>query len=127
MVEQGWRQFLVKVVNDSGTTAALQAVSPNAISVYSKDDGGPRGNASDQFYRKKGETLPLTDAAQLWLDLQTFDQQPLSKTLSGLPVEYRIIQLYSRDSGRREAKGLVQGCRRTFWQCTNVSPTELVR
>ncbi len=104
LVEQGWRQFLVKVVNESGTTAALQAVSPNAIAVYSKDDGGPRGNASDQFYRKKGEALPLTDAAQLWLELQTFDQQPLTKTLSGLSLEYRIVQLYSRDAGRREAK-----------------------
>jgi hypothetical protein len=104
LVEQGWRQFLVKVVNDSGTTAALQAVSPNAISVYSQDNGGPRSSPSDQFYRKKGETLPLTDAAQLWLDLQTYDQQPLAKTLSGLTLEYRIIQLYSRDAGRREAK-----------------------
>lgn len=104
LVEQGWRQFLVKVVNDSGTTAALQAVSPNAIAVYSKEDGGPRGSSSDQFYRKKGEALPLTDAAQLWLELQTFDQQPLAKTLSGLPLEYRLLQLYSRDAGRREAK-----------------------
>jgi len=104
LVEQGWRQFLVKVVNDSGTTAELQAVSPNAISVYSEDGGGPRSNPSDQFYRKKGEVLALTDPAQLWLDLQTYNQQPLSRTLSGLPLEYRIIQLYSRDAGRREAK-----------------------
>ncbi|MCC6822642.1 MAG: CehA/McbA family metallohydrolase [Verrucomicrobia subdivision 3 bacterium] len=104
LVEQGWRQFLVKVVNDSGTTAALQAVSPNAISVYSQDGVGPKNNDSDKFFRKKGEALPLTDATQLWLDMQTFDQQPLTKTLSGLPLEYRIIQLYSRDPGRREAK-----------------------
>jgi len=104
LVEQGWRQFLVKVVNDSGTTAALQAVSPNAISVYSQDGVGPKNNDSDKFYRKKGEALPLTENAQLWLDLQTYDQQPLGKSLSGLPLEYRILQLYSRDAGRREAK-----------------------
>ncbi len=35
--------------------------------------------------------------------MQTYDQQPLSKALSGLPLEYRIIQIYSRDAGRREA------------------------
>jgi hypothetical protein len=104
LVEQGWRQFLVKVVNDSGTTAELQAVSPNAISVYSQDGGGPRRTPSDQYYRKKGEALPLLDAAQLWLDLESFNQQPLSKTLSGLRLEYRIIQLYSRDAGQREGK-----------------------
>jgi hypothetical protein len=32
------------------------------------------------------------------------NSQPLAPTLSGLELEYRIIQLYSRDSGRREAK-----------------------
>jgi len=104
LVEQGWRQFLVKVVNDSGTTANLQVVSPNAISVYSQEGVGPRNNDSDKFYRKKGESLPLTDNAHLWLDLQTYDQQPLGKSLSGFNLEYRIIQLYSRDAGRREAK-----------------------
>ncbi|MBI3853117.1 MAG: CehA/McbA family metallohydrolase [Verrucomicrobia bacterium] len=104
LVEQGWRQFLVKVVNDSGTTAPLQAVSPNAISVYSQEGVGPKNNDSDKFYRKKGEALPLTDAKQLWLELQTYDQQPLGKSLSGLSLEYRIIQLSSRDAGRREAK-----------------------
>jgi hypothetical protein len=33
-----------------------------------------------------------------------FNQQPLRPTLSGLGVEYRIIQLYSRDDGQREAR-----------------------
>ena len=40
----------------------------------------------------------------LWLELRSYDAQPLGKSLSGLPLEYRIIQLYSRDAGRREAK-----------------------
>jgi len=104
LVEQGWRQFLVKVVNDSGTTATLRAVSPNAVSVYSEERGGPKQSASDQFYREKGQGPPLADNTQLWLELQTYDAQPLGKSLSGLPLEYRIIQLYSRDAGHREAK-----------------------
>lgn len=104
LVEQGWRQFLVKVVNDSGTTAPLRAVSPNAVSVYSDEGGGPKRSASDQFYRDKGRNLPLSDNAQLWLDLRTYDAQPMAASLSGLPLEYRIVQLYSRDMGRREAK-----------------------
>jgi hypothetical protein len=104
LVEQGWRQFLVKVLNESGTTAALRAVSPNAVSVYSDEGGGPKGSPSDQFYREKGQSLPLADNAQLWLELKSFDAQPMAKSLSGLPLEYRIIQLYSRDAGRREAK-----------------------
>jgi hypothetical protein len=33
-----------------------------------------------------------------------FNQQPLQPALSGLKLEYRILQLYSRDAGKREAK-----------------------
>ncbi|MEY2408656.1 MAG: hypothetical protein QOF48_1326, partial [Verrucomicrobiota bacterium] len=101
LVEKGWRHFLVKVSNEAGATSSLQAVSPNAISVF---ESGSAKNASDEFFRPKGRTPPLTDSNQLWLDLQMFDSQPLAKNLSGLALEYRILQLYSRDAGRREAK-----------------------
>jgi hypothetical protein len=101
LVEQGWRQFLVKVANESGTTAALQAVSPNAISVF---ESGSSKSASDQFYRKRGQRAELPAASALWLEVQTFDKQPLKPALSGLALEYRIIQLYSRDAGKREGK-----------------------
>src|SRR5262245_56512928 len=37
LVEQGWRSFLVKVHNEAGTTAALQAVSPNALAVWERE------------------------------------------------------------------------------------------
>jgi len=83
LLEQGWRQFLVKVANESGTTATLKAESANAQKLFNS---------------------PKEDVANRWLELQMFDQQPLTKTLSGLALEYRIIQLYSRDAGRREAK-----------------------
>lgn len=81
--EQGWRVFLVKVDNESGTTAALKAESPNALRLHN---------------------APAGDVENRWLDLAMFDSQPLSPTLSGLELEYRIIQLYSRDPGRRDAK-----------------------
>ncbi len=81
--EQGWRTFLVKVANESGTTAALKADSPNAR-------------------RLAGSTA--AEAPGRWLELAMFDAPPLKPTLSGLALEYRIIQLYSRDAGKREAK-----------------------
>ncbi len=83
LMEQGWRNFLVKVVNDSGTKAQLRAESPNAKSLSGS---------------------PQSDVADRWLDLAMFDQAPLKKPLGGLGVEYRIIQLLSRDAGKREAK-----------------------
>jgi hypothetical protein len=100
LMEQGWRSFLVKVHNEAGTTAALQAVSPNALTVWERE--GRRDNSpSGQLYRSKTES---TNAEDLWLDLSMFDKQPLRETLGGLALEYRIIQLFSRDAGKREAK-----------------------
>jgi hypothetical protein len=81
--EHGWRVFLVKVANDSGTTAKLAALSPNAQRLFNS---------------------PSNEVANRWLDLAMFDSQPLTPTLNGLTLEYRIIQLYSRDAGKREAK-----------------------
>ena len=83
LVEQGWTHFLVKVQNEAGVTARLEAESPNA----------PRlaGSSADQVLDR-------------WLDLAMFDEAPMEKTLSGLKLEYRIIALYSRDAGKREAK-----------------------
>jgi hypothetical protein len=100
LIEQGWRNFLVKVHNESGTTAALQAVSPNALRVWVSQDSR-NTTPSDATYRKK-ESAP--DAANLWLDVSMFDKQPLRDSLGGLALEYRIIQIFSRDAGKREAK-----------------------
>ena len=83
LLEQGWRQFLVKVQNEAGATAPLRASSPNAQRLFNS---------------------PADDVPNRWLDLQLFDSQPLKPALSGLELEYRLIQLYSRDAGRREAK-----------------------
>lgn len=83
LVENGWRQFLVKVINEAGVTAALRAQSPNALSLPGS---------------------PPEDVLHRWLGLATFDSQPLLPTLSGLRLEYRIVQLYAREPGKREAK-----------------------
>jgi hypothetical protein len=92
--EQGWRVFLVKVQNDAGVTAELAGSSPNAAPLYIRSTGSPDPKPS----------VTEQDVPDRWLDLQMFNNQPLEKALSGLEVEYRIIQLYSRDRGKREAK-----------------------
>src|SRR2546426_3421766 len=101
LVEKGWRQFLVKVQNEAGVTAELKAVSLNAQSVHNSPW---RQTVSDQQFRRRDAGAPATDERNLWLDLQMFHGQPLRPALSGLPLEYRIIQLYSRDTGKREGK-----------------------
>jgi hypothetical protein len=97
LVEKGWRSFLIKVRNNAGVTAELKAESPNAKPVYAsaKEFVGPP---------VASQTLKPSEVANRWLELSMFDKQPLEPRLSGLALEYRIIQLYSRDRGRREAQ-----------------------
>ncbi|MDR3633770.1 MAG: CehA/McbA family metallohydrolase [Isosphaeraceae bacterium] len=94
LVQHGWRVFLVKVHNEAGVTAELAADSPNAAPLYKRSTWSPEPKP----------TVPLSEVPQRWMDVTMFGDRPLKRTLSGLQVEYRIIQLYSRDAGRREAK-----------------------
>jgi hypothetical protein len=100
LLEQGWSTFLIKVTNEAGTTAPLNIFSPQAQSVYS---GGSARNASDMRLRPRTTVTEPIKEADRWLDLQTFDKAPLQPALSGLRLEYRLISLYSRDAGKREA------------------------
>jgi hypothetical protein len=103
LVEKGWRAFLVKVRNNAGVTAQLKAASPNALPVYARgqDPKVPGGFSTDPRPQQK---ITPGEVSNRWLELMMFDKQPLEARLSGLNLEYRIIQLYSRDSGRREAQ-----------------------
>ncbi len=82
LVEQGWRSFLVKLHNESGSTAELVA-------------------SSDSARRLPGS--PPEEVRNRWLDMSMFNDRPVQPQLSGLELEYRVIQLYSRDAGKRAA------------------------
>lgn len=101
LVAKGWRSFLVKVANASGTTAPLRITSPNALSVH---NSWRARTASDEAYAARWKDAVLPTPAEGWLDLQTFDLSPMKPTLGGMRLEYRIVQLYSRDAGAREAR-----------------------
>lgn len=94
LTQQGWRVFLVKVHNEAGVTAPLACSSPNAAPLHKRSTSSPEPPLS----------VKPGDVGDRWLDLNMFGKQPLNPELSGLPLEYRIIELYSRDVGKREAK-----------------------
>jgi hypothetical protein len=91
--QYGWTNFLIKVVNEAGVTAPLECTSPQArpMVVPSTSSAAPELKISP------------AEAARRWLDIAAVNAQPMTPTLSGLSVEYRILQLYSRDAGDREA------------------------
>ncbi len=98
LIQQGWRTFLVKVHNEAGITPKLVADSPNAAPLYMRGQGARQRPLTEQ------KLVPPGEVSQRFLDIAMFDRQPLKPTLSGLELEYRIIQLYSRDAGKREAQ-----------------------
>ncbi|MCY2964042.1 MAG: hypothetical protein NT069_10425, partial [Planctomycetota bacterium] len=93
LTQQGWRTFLVKVQNQAGITPELKIESPNLAPLYKRSSGSPN---------PKLEVTPA-DVPNRWLDAAFFGSQPLKPTLSGLELEYRVLQLYSREVGKREA------------------------
>ena len=94
LVEQGWRPFLVKVRNEANVTAQLRVESPNAGPVYTRSTGSPSPE----------QILKPADQMNRWLDLFLYKLRPMRPRLSGLELEYAILQVFSRDRGKREAK-----------------------
>jgi hypothetical protein len=93
LAEQGWRVFLVKVHNEAGVDdVQLWATSPNALPLTrtSSNKADPRVEAVGEVGRR-------------FLDLLPYTGQPLLRNLSGLALEYRVLQVYCRDAGRKEA------------------------
>ena len=94
LVEQGTRLFLVKVLNQAGVTAPLRVFSPNSgpTSVPSRGEAEPPME------------LGRAEVRERWADISIFAEPPMAGRLSGLTVEYEILQVYSRDRGQRSAK-----------------------
>src|SRR5712692_10475796 len=94
LAEQGWRVFLIKVDNPSGfKDLDLRADSPNALPLVQRSSNKPGPKVTS-----------VGEVSQRFLDLPMFNTQPLVRDLSGLEVEYRLLQIYCRDAGRKEAK-----------------------
>ncbi len=94
LVQNGWSVFLVKVHNEAGVTASLEAHSPNSAPVYRRSTGRAEPAAG----------ISPAAIVQRWAELNMYVDRPLKRTLSGLSLEYQVIEIYSRDSGKREAK-----------------------
>jgi len=80
--ENGWRTVLVKVINHAGVTSRIRIDSPAARSIPNS---------------------PAAEVAERWLSLSVFDGRPLAAELSGLGLEYRVIQLSAIGEGERTA------------------------
>jgi hypothetical protein len=93
LVQGGTRVFLVKVVNEAGVTAPLLVQSPNSGRVFVPSRNTPEVR----------QELTAVHVRDRWAEISVFTQAPMRPRLSGLGVEYVILQVYSRDAGQRSA------------------------
>ena len=97
--ENGWRTLLVKVINGAGLTGRLRMESPQAKPI-------PHG--------------PAEEVDDRWMGLSVFEGRPLAATLSGLGLEYRLVQIYGSQPGDKSgvlefAVGEAQGGEAAGW------------
>ena len=97
LVQAGTRLFLIKVINQAGITAPLRVTSPQAAKVSAPSW------ASSLSAEPPHKIMPR-DIEERWADVSFFDKAPLAAALSGVAVEYRVLEVYSRDAGQRAAE-----------------------
>src|SRR5215831_2343065 len=94
LVEAGTRVFLVKVLNEAGVTAPLRVDSPNSGDVFLRSNGSP----------EPAKTVTTREARERWAAISLYNPSPRPPRLSGLAVEYVVLEIFTRDSGQRSAQ-----------------------
>src|SRR5258708_19228785 len=80
-------------MNKAGVKGGLERESANGLSVYVQSDSSA----------EPPKKVSPTDIRDRWMGLELYDKNPMSERLSGMPLEYRILEIYSRDRGQRSA------------------------
>ncbi len=93
LLQSGTRLFLVKVFNEAGVTTPLLVQSPNTGRVFITSRNTP----------EPAQELTEEDVRERWADIALYTAAPMRARLSGLPIEYFVLQIYSRDAGQRSA------------------------
>ncbi len=101
MLQQaGYTPVVVKVINEAAITKRLKITSPQAGLVFA-------GIADLSLQRQQqpalGENPNTSGATDRFLAVEMFDEPPLTRSLSGLAVEYAVALIYSHEAGKREA------------------------
>jgi hypothetical protein len=99
LVEQGWRLFLVRIANSNGITDPFDVLtSEPAMLPGHMDRWLATGGFSMAQHPPVVDTVNYTGwLKQNWCLTQLVDRS----ALTGQPIEYRILEFFSRDKGRQ--------------------------
>lgn len=96
LIQGGWRSFLIKIHNQAAVTTPLHVHSPQAYPVLHRSSFQPKA--------KEENLLTQGQVEDRFLELLLYTQRPMKSKLSGLGLEYAIVQLYTKSTGHKEAK-----------------------
>jgi hypothetical protein len=95
LTQMGWKTFLVKVHNAAPVTAELKVDSPNTEPIFHA--------SSSQPIPLEKNAISKGQLAERWVKFEMYNARPMTRSLSGLALEYRILQVYTKETGQREA------------------------
>ncbi len=96
LIQEGWTSYLLKIHNEANITAQLIPESPNALPILHRSTGAHR--------MKERHKLSDGQLDNQFLEMTMYHGRPLKANLSGLELEYAVIQLYTKERGKREIK-----------------------
>src|SRR5579862_539804 len=96
LTQGGWSCFLVKVHNRAGSTAKLEIQSKNGEPLLYGSHNAPHAS-SDHL-------LKMAQVANRFLELAIYRDRPMQANLSGLELEYDVLEIYTNSQGRKEAE-----------------------
>src|SRR5688572_24905286 len=96
LMRGGWKSFLIKVHNEAAITAELAVESPNSLPLLHRSTGTHK--------MAPANVISPGEVANRFLEVALYGRRPLLRNLSGVKLEYAVLQVYSRDEGKREAK-----------------------
>lgn len=100
LIEQGWRSFLVRVVNPHGVAGVLSLTfdQPNLGDV----EANSRPNNAHQRQSLPTPSLAVDEVHRSILAIEMIERPPMEHLLSGLSLEYRIASIAAFRAGRLE-------------------------
>ncbi|MFY0654672.1 MAG: CehA/McbA family metallohydrolase [Cyclobacteriaceae bacterium] len=96
LIKGGWRSYLVKIYNQAAVTAPLVVNSPNSKPTLFRSSFEPQ--VKDENVLSPGQV------EDRFLELLMYGKRPMKSKLSGLKLEYAIVQIYTKSTGHKEAK-----------------------
>src|ERR1039458_9147488 len=88
-----------------GARWQLQNAATGEWCTFEDDDLLDRFSRKELSFVVAAPALKLTpkDAQEKWANVSIYDKPPMGRRLSGLGLEYQILEIQSRDSGQRSA------------------------